>query len=129
MELLVRAALIAWLASDPTLGAQVNSITERVPTPASLPRLAIATSASADWSSKSFAGREVRVALELHCRDDQSDTAANLVAAIEQRVAALPLAQSAYDIVTTQFVRARAELQPGNIRVIVLEYRFRLIAH
>jgi Protein of unknown function (DUF3168) len=129
MELLVRAALIAWLAADPTLAPQVNSIAEQVPSPASLPWLAIAASASTDWSSKSFSGREVRVALELHCRDDQSDTAADLVAAIEQRVAAMPLAQPAYDIVTIQFARARAELQPANVRVIVLEYRFRLIAH
>jgi hypothetical protein len=129
MELLVRAAVIAWLASDPTLGPQINSITEQVPSPASLPWLAIAASASADWSSKSFAGREVRVALELHWRDDQSDTAAELVAAIEQRIAALPPAQPGYDIVAIQFIRARTELQPANIRVIVLEYRFRLIAH
>jgi Protein of unknown function (DUF3168) len=129
MEVLLRAALIAWLAADAALSAQLNSVTEEVPSRASLPWLGIATSASADWSNKSHVGREVRVALELHCRGDLPDTAADLVTAIEQSIAALPSAQPTYDIVTIQFVRARAEQRPANTRAILLEYRFRLMAH
>ena len=129
MEVLLRAALIAWLAADPTLGGQLNSVTEELPSRTALPWLAIATSASTDWSNKSWPGREVRIALELHCRGDQPDTAAALVAAIEQAVAALPGAQPTYDIVTTVFLRARAEQRPSNTRAILLEYRFRLMAH
>jgi hypothetical protein len=129
MEVLLRAALIAWLAADPTLAAQLNSVTEEVPSRSALPWLAIATSASTDWSNKSWPGREVRVALELHCRGDRPDTAATLIAAIEQAIAALPSAQPTYDIVTTQFLRARAEQRPANTRAILLEFRFRLMAH
>ncbi len=129
IEVLLRAALIAWLAADATLAGLLNSVTEEVPSRTALPWLAIATSASTDWSCKSNAGREVRVALELHCRGDAPDTAASLVSAIEQSVAALPSAQPTYDIVTTQFIRARAEQRPANTRAILLEYRFRLLAH
>jgi hypothetical protein len=129
MEVLLRAALIAWLAADATLAGTLNSVTEEVPSRTAMPWLAIATSASTDWSCKSNAGREVRIALELHCRGNEPDTAANLVSAIEQSVAALPSAQPAYDIVSVRFIRARAEQRPANTRAILLEYRFRLLAH
>lgn len=128
MEVPLRAALVAWLAADPALNAQLNAVVEEAPSRASLPWLAIAASASADWSTKDKPGREVRVALELHCRGDRPDTAAELTAAIESRVATLPADQGAFQVVTAQFLRARAEARGANTRAILFEYRFRLIA-
>ncbi|WP_232491684.1 DUF3168 domain-containing protein [Novosphingobium kaempferiae] len=128
MEIALRAALIAWLAADATLAAGLNAVVEEAPSRTSLPWLAIASSASTDWSCKTATGREVRVALELHCRGDAPDTAANLVSAIEARVVSLPREQAGFDIATTQFLRARAEQRADNRRAILLEYRFRLLA-
>jgi len=128
MEVPLRAALIAWLAADPALAAQLNAVTEEAPSRTSLPWLAVAASASADWSSKSHRGREVRVALELHCRGDRPGAAGDLVAAIEARVDALPRAQSGFAVVTAQFLRARAEQRGESRRAILLEYRFRVMA-
>lgn len=128
MEVPLRAALIGWLSADATLSAQLNAVVEEVPSRIALPWLAIAASASADWSTKDRPGREVRVALELHCRGDQSDAAATLVSTIEARIEALPRSQPSYAIATIQFLRARAEQRGANTRVILLEYRFRLIA-
>jgi hypothetical protein len=62
MDLPLRAALIAWLAADPDLSVQLNAITEEAPARTSLPWLAIATSASADWSTKTETGYEIRIA-------------------------------------------------------------------
>jgi hypothetical protein len=128
MEVPLRAALIAWLAADPALAEALNAITEEAPSRTSLPWLAIAASASADWSCKSNAGREVRVAVELHCRGDQPDAAASLVAAIEQRIESLSRDQDGFAVVTIQFLRARAEQRGESLRAILLEYRFRLLA-
>ena len=128
MEIALRSALIGWLASDTALSAQLNAVVEEAPSRTALPWLAIAASASADWSTKSGTGREVRVALELHCRGDAPDTAAALVAAIESRIAALPTAQSGWHIASIQFLRARAEQRAANTRAVLLEYRFRLLA-
>lgn len=128
MEIPLRAALLAWLAADPALAAELNAITEEAPARASLPWLAIAASASADWSCKSNPGREVRIALELHCRGDTPGAGAALVAAIEQRIAALPRAQTGFAVATAQFLRARAEQRGESRRAILLEYRFRLLA-
>lgn len=128
MEPAMRATLINWLASDPALVNALNSITEEAPARAAMPWLAIAASASIDWSTKEQVGREVRIALELHCRGDRADTAAQLVRTIEARIAALPHEQSGFAIVTSQFLRARAEQRPGNVRLIITEYRFRILA-
>ncbi len=129
METALRAALSLWLAGDPLLSATLNAITEEAPSRTAFPWLAIAASASTDWGTKTQIGREIRIALELHCRGDRSDTAADLTAAIEQRVAALPAAQNGFAIVTIQFLRARAEQRAGNVRAILFEYRFRILAN
>ena len=128
MEIPLRACLIAWLAADPALAGQLNAIVEEAPSRTALPWLAIAASASADWSAKDRQGREVRIALELHCRGDRPDTAAALVSGIEARVAALPPAQAGFRVVTATFLRARAEQRAANTRAILLEYRFRVLA-
>lgn len=128
MEVPLRAALIGWLAADPVLAAELNGIAEEAPSRTALPWLALAASASADWSTKTARGREVRVALELHCRGDRADAAALLVGAIEARVESLPTAQGDFTVAAIQFLRARAEQRPSNTRAVLLEYRFRLIA-
>lgn len=128
MEVALRAALIDWLAADPLLGADLNAVVEEAPSRTSLPWLAIAASASTDWSCKTAPGREIRVALELHCRGDAPDAAASLVSAIEARVESLPRSQPGFQIVATQFLRARAEQRGESRRAILLEYRFRLMA-
>ena len=128
MEIPLRAALIAWLAADPVLSAELNAVVEEAPSRTSLPWLAIAASASADWGCKELAGREVRIAIELHCRGDTPETAATLVRAIEQRVEALPRAQDRFSIASNQLLRARTEQRGESRRAILLEYRFRLLA-
>lgn len=128
MEIALRAAVIAWLAGDATLTSTLNSITEEAPAKAALPWLAIAASASADWGAKDRPGREVRLALELHCRGDRPDTAASLIGAMEGRMASMPRSQAGFDIAGMQFLRARTEQRPNNQRSILTEYRFRLLA-
>ena len=128
MEIALRAALLSWLAADPALSGALNAIVEEVPSRTALPWLAIAASAAADWSAKDLPGREVRVALELHCRGDQPGAAAELTAAIEARVAAMPYGQDAFDLVSITFLRSRAEQRAGNVRAVLIEYRFRGLA-
>ena len=89
------------------------------------PWLAIAASASADWSTKDRRGREVRVAIELHTRGDDVAGDAALVRAIDRRVEDLPRLHDQFHIVTIQFLRARAERRANNRRAMLLEYRFR----
>lgn len=129
MEVPLRAALVSWLAADPALSSELNAVTEETPVRASLPWLAISASASTDWSTKTETGREVRVALELQCRGDTPDAAADLVSAIEARIASLPSAQTGFRVVSSTFLRARAEQRAESRRAVLLEYRFRVMAN
>ena len=128
MECDLRAALIAWLRSDAVLANLLNAVAEEAPSRAAPPWLGIAASASGDWSTKDRAGREVRVALEVHCRGDDPGTAAAVTRAVEARVEALPRHHGGFEVATAAFLRARAEQRPGNVRAVLLEYRFRVLA-
>lgn len=127
MEVPLRAALLGWLSADPWLSSQLNALVEEAPARTSLPWLAIAASASTDWSTKDRLGRDVRIALELHCRGDDPASAAGLVAAIEALMASVPPDQPGFRIVSAQFLRARAEQRQESRRAILIEYRFRLL--
>jgi hypothetical protein len=128
MEIALRSALLDWLSSDAVLSAQLNAIVEEAPSRTSLPWLAIAASASTDWGCKTNPGREVRIALELHCRGDQPGAAAELVEGIEHCVETFPREQVGFRVATIQYLRGRAEQRGESIRAILLEYRFRLLA-
>lgn len=128
MESLLRAALIEWLRADPALAA-LNAVEEESPLAAAIPWLGIAASASADWSTKDRAGREVRIAIELVTRASQTDSDAALAGAIERRVASLPGGQDGFTVVNARFLRARSERRSNNRRAMLLEYRFNLLAN
>lgn len=128
MENALRIALIAWLQADPALSTQLNAVTEEAPLRTAPPWLGLVASASADWSVKQRRGREVRVALELHCRTDSAAATADLAAAIEDRLESLPAEQAGFRVVSAVFLRARVEQRPGNLRAMLIEYRFRLLA-
>ena len=128
MEVPLRAALLAWLAANSWLATRLNAVVEEAPARTSLPWLAIAASASTDWSTKTHPGREIRIALELHCRGDAPEAAGDLVAAIEARVASLPRVQAGFEIASARFLRARAEQRAESRRAILIEYAFRVLA-
>lgn len=127
METAFRSALVAWLRADPILAGMVNAIEEEGPVAASPPVLAIAASASADWSSKSATGREVRIALELVDRSNDAVASAAIVSRIEQRIATLAPQQDGFRVIVTQFLRSRAERRRRAMRAVLLEYRFKLL--
>lgn len=128
METALRSAVIDWLKADPVLSGKLNLIAEEAPSRTALPWLAIAASASADWSVKDRKGREVRLAVELHCRGDRPDAAGTLASAVEARLASLPRSQTGFDLASATFLRARAEQRGANTRAVLIEYRFRLLA-
>lgn len=128
MEHTLRAALLDWLRTAPAPLDALTAIEEEAPPRATAPWLAIAASASVDWSTKTQAGREVRIALELHSRGDDPAADAALADAVAARIEALPTAQAGFAVVSTQFLRARTERRPANTRATLIEYRFRCLA-
>lgn len=127
MENSLRAVLIDWLRGDPAL-AMINTIEEEAPLRASAPWLGISASASADWGTKDRPGREVRIALELESRTDETGADTTLLQAIERRVLGLPPFHPSFEIASIRFLRARSEARDHNLRGALLEFRFRVFA-
>ena len=127
METAFRSILLAWLRADTLLSDLVNAIEEETPVAASPPHIAIAASASTDWSSKTHAGREIRLALELVGRGDDPAETGVLASRIEQRIATLAPEHAGFRIVLTQFLRSRVERRRRGLRAVLLEYRFKIL--
>ncbi|MFM6832546.1 MAG: DUF3168 domain-containing protein, partial [Novosphingobium sp.] len=73
---------------------------------------------------------EIRVALELNFRSDDPLGGAALVAGIEARVENFPSDQSAggFRVASIGMIRARAEQRGEAVRVVVIEYRARVLS-
>lgn len=125
MENELRDHIIEWLQNDPTLSS-INSIEEESPVRTAPPWIGIAASASADWGTKDRNGREVRIALELETRTDDTAADGSLLRAIEARVLALPSLHAVFEIASIRFIRARSEARDSNLRGVLLEFRFRI---
>ena len=130
MESRFRRDVLDWLAADPALATAVNTVEEENPVSVSPPYIGIAASASRDWGAKDVKGREVRIAVELVDRRSsaQAHQSATIVDAIEARIAAMPPVQEGYRIVLTRFLRSRAQQRENNLRAVLLEYEFGLLA-
>lgn len=128
MEIPLRAALLAWLASDTTLSASLNEVVEEAPSRVALPWLAITGSASTDWSTKTSTGLQTAITLEMRMRGDVAASGSALVTALQSRVASLPRVQSGFTIASIGLLRSQAKQLPENNRSVVLEYRFRVMA-
>lgn len=127
METQLRTALLDHLRADPVLMAAINMVDEAQIERASTPWIALVASASIDWSTKTSAGREVRVAFELRLQGDGPATGADLAAMVDARALALPAAQAGFRVASTHFLRGRAERRANNSRALLREYRFRLL--
>lgn len=127
MENSLRREVLRWLGDDPRL-AVINALGEEAPVTASPPWLAIAASASVDWGTKDRPGREIRIALELESRTDETAADGDLLGMIQQRVLDLPPFHPDFEVASIRFLRARSEQRDDNLRAALLEFRFRIFA-
>ena len=128
MESQFRRDLTDWLRSDRTLEARVNLVEEEAALELHPPYVGIVASAAIDWSCKTHAGREIRIAFEVVERAESATRLTDTINVLERRIAALPPERPSYRIAATQFLRSRIERRARRLRAGLVEYRFRIIA-
>lgn len=120
----VRMALVAALQAEPALdGVAVYG----ADAPAGvLPRIEVAEPASADWSSKSWQGRELRTAIVVRVASGQSERLGAMRAAAEQAGETVGRDLPGWRVASALFLRSRTIDQKGA-RALVVEHRIRVM--
>lgn len=120
----VRMALVAALQAEPALdGVPVYG----ADAPAGvLPRIEVGEAVSADWSSKSWRGRELRSAIVVRFASGQSERLGAMRAAAEQAGEMLGRDLPGWRVASALFLRSRS-IQDKGSQALVVEHRIRVM--
>jgi hypothetical protein len=119
----IQAAAVAALAALDGIGR----VYDAPPIQAAMPHALVAIDGEADWSHKSGAGREVRLAATLYDKGERPVRLRRLAAEAETALAGIGPALGPWRIVTLQFVRTRIVSAPKGSWAAVIEYRARML--
>jgi hypothetical protein len=96
------------------------------PVQAAVPYAAVEAGPESDWSHKSGAGREVRIAVSLFDKGERPVRLQVLMGEAEQALEGMP-SPADWTLVTLQFLRSRLLRDSKGIWVGVIEYRARVL--
>jgi len=105
----------------------LTGVHEGVPVQAAAPYAAVEAGPETDWSHKSGAGREVRLAVALRGRGERPAPLRALAAEAEAAIEALDGEIGGWRLVTLRFVRSRLLAEARGEWVAVSEYRARML--
>jgi hypothetical protein len=120
----LRAAAAAALESVGGIGRVYDS----PPLQSALPHALVSIDLATDWSHKSGAGREVRLAAALSDKGERPERLRVLVGEAEAALAALGGSLPGWRLVSMQFLRSRTVRSAGGQWTAVIEFRARLLA-
>lgn len=119
----LRAAAAAALAAVPAIGR----VYDAPPLQAALPHALVTIDVESDWSHKSGAGREVRLAVSIFDEGERPLRLRSLAGAAEAAVAALGGELDGWRLVSLQFLRTRLVRGRGGGWTAVIEHRARML--
>ncbi len=123
----VQQKLVSALGRHQALTDEIGGIYDGPPARARFPYIALATSASLDWSFKGSVGRELSLALTVH---DDGDSAARLhrvMALVEEALTDGLGEPDGWQIVTFDFRRSRVLRNAASPWGGLVEYRARVL--
>lgn len=125
----LRQMMLDMMRADGEIMARVNGVFNERPITATAPYIELLSSISNDWSSKSFAGREVRLSIVFRSAAQEAiEDASNIsvVQWIERCAENLPKKLSSHVIINSQYLRSRSGHDNDGGWSILIDYRFRL---
>ena len=105
----------------------LTGVHEGVPVQAAPPYALVEAGPETDWSHKSGAGREVRLAVALRGRGERPARLRGLAAEAEAAIEALGGEIGGWRVVTLRFVRSRLIAEGRGDWVALSEYRARML--
>lgn len=86
----LQAAAVAAILAHPVLNAQISGVYDGPPPNAAFPYVAVTDGLTSDWSTKTEAGREIRLALTVWDDGESATRLARLMGHVEDAVMAMP---------------------------------------
>jgi hypothetical protein len=122
----LQKAVIAHLSAAPAL-AELTGVYDGPPPRAAFPYAALGDGVSADWSTKTEQGREIRFAVTLWDDGEAPARLHRLTGAVEAAMATLPRALEGSRIVSLVFLRSILARDPAGPWAGLVEHRIRIL--
>ena len=122
------SALAALQAALVPLLENVAPVYDSAPPRAAFPYIVIGDSPVTDWSTKTEAGREIRLALRIWDDGEEAESLRTLMIAVEAAMDAFPRDLPGWRVASLVFLRSLTSREPGVPALSLLEYRVRIIA-
>ena len=124
----LQAAAVAALTAHPVLNAEISGIYDGPPSRAAFPYIAITDGLTSDWSTKTEAGREIRLALTVWDDGESATRLAKLMGHVEDAVMAMPSDLDGWRIASLVFTRSMVVRDAAGPWAGLVEHRVRLLA-
>ena len=124
----LQAAAVAALTAHPVLANALTGVYDGPPPRAAFPYVAINDGIASDWSTKTDAGREIRLALTVWDDGESTTRLSNLMSHVEDAVLAIPRDLPDWRIASLMFLRSMVVRDPAGPWAGLVEYRVRLLA-
>jgi Protein of unknown function (DUF3168) len=125
---ILQEALIAALDAHPVLSSELTGIFDGPPPRATFPYVSIADGLTADWSTKTEAGREIRLALTVWDDGEEASRLLSLMAHVEDAIAAMPRDLGGWRIASLVFLRSMVVRDAAGPWAGLVEHRVRMLA-
>lgn len=124
----LQTAVLAALESHPVLTAELSGIYDGPPPRAAFPYVAMGDAFVTDWSTKTATGREIRLPLTLWDDGDNAARMSDLMAHMEDAIAALPREIPGWQMVSIVYVRSMVVRDAAGPWAGLVEHRIRMLA-
>jgi Protein of unknown function (DUF3168) len=124
----VQMAAIAALEAHPVLAQRLTGVFDGPPVRAGFPYISIADSLSSDWSTKTVAGREIRLAMTVWDDGEEPARLHGLMSHAEEAIAAMARDLPGWRVASNVFLRSFIARNPAGPWAGLVEHRVRVIS-
>lgn len=126
-ERAIHAAFVAALAGDAAFAGLVNGVFDGEPVKGSIPYAVVDMSGAVDWSSKTAAGREVRMAVTIHEAGETPARLRTAMEAVQPAIDAVAREPDGWRVASLVFLRSRVARAARGGWTGLIEYRVRMM--
>ena len=123
----IQTAAIAAIEAHPGLAAALNGVFDGVPPLSLYPYVAVGDGLVSDWSTKTGAGREYRLALTVWDDGEEATRLHTLMGQIEEALGGMSRDLPGWRVASNVFVRSLVSRDPDGPWAGLVEYRLRVL--